>query len=170
MAYVGTNSFQWNYISGPPGSTITNSNILYPGLAIVKSLTPGLYFFRLEVNSATGTFNYTMTVLVIDDPQNLNTITFKNLKWRLADEYGSGIIDIDIITPAQPNLFIAWDQLRSVEIYLQLDSLSQWFRVSSTQSGIMYNYDAARPVIWIARIPRDDAWIGKESSVKIKLL
>ena len=170
MAYVGTNNFQWNFISGPAGSTINNSNILYPGLAIVKGLTSGLYTFRLEVNSPTGMFTYTITVLVIDDPQNLNTITFKKLKWRLADEYGTGIIDVDIVTPAQPNLFIAWDQLRPVQIYLQQDSLSQWFSVSSTQSGIMYNYDAARPHIWIARIPRDDSWVGKESSIKIKLL
>jgi hypothetical protein len=107
MAYVGTNSFQWDFISGPAGSTISNSNLLYPGLAIVKGLTPGLHTFQLEVISATGIFTYTITVLVIDDPQNLNTITFKNLKWRLADEYGSGIIDVDIMTPAQPNLFIS---------------------------------------------------------------
>lgn len=161
-------TFQWTNISGPSGVSMISSTI-FSGTVLVKGLIPGLYFFRLEVSNAVGMSADTVSVLVINDPQNTNTITFKNLKWRLADEYGTGIIDLDILTPGQPNLFIAWDQLRPVEIYLQLDSLSQWFIVSSIQSGIMYNYDAASPHIWIARIPRDDTWVGKESSIRIKL-
>jgi hypothetical protein len=162
-------TYQWTNISGP-GVVSMISSTIFSGTILVKGLIPGLYFFRLEVSNAVGMSADTVSVLVINDPQNTNTITFKNLKWRLADEYGSGIIDLDIITPGQPNLFVAWDQLRPVEIYLQLDSLAQWFLVSSIQSGIMYNYDAASPHIWIARIPREDLWVGKESSVRIKLL
>ena len=82
----------------------------------------------------------------------------------------TGMIDLDIVTPAQPNLFAAWDQLLPVEIYLQLDPSSQLFMVPSVQSGFMYPYDAARPSIWIARIPQDPTWVGKESSIKIKIL
>ena len=97
-------------------------------------------------------------------------LTFKNLKWHLADTYGSGFIDLDIVTPGQPNLFITWDQLRPVEIYLQLDSTFQWFQVPSGQSGSSYIYDAGLPRIWIMRSPVDNSWVGKESNVKIKLL
>jgi len=143
-AYLGGGSacvlpviFQWKIISGPSGVTITNSAI-YTGTVLVKGLIPGLYSFRLEVSNTVGMSADTINVLVIDDPQDLNTITFKNLKWRLADEYGSSIIDLDIITPGQPNLFIAWDQLRPVEIYLQLDPSAQWFIVPSVQLGFTY--------------------------------
>ncbi len=174
--YIGAGStsmlpvgFQWTKISGPNVVTITPSTI-YTGTALVTGIIPGLYSFRVEASNAAGSSADTMDVLVINDPQNPNTITFKNLKWRLADEYGTSIIDLDIITPGQPNLFIASDQLRPLEIYLQLDSASQWFKVPSVQSGFSYVYDAARPHIWIARIPRDDTWVGKKSSIRIKLL
>ncbi len=161
-------SFQWTQVSGPSVVPLIGSG-LYPSIVLAKGLIPGQYSFRVQANNS-NVIADTMSVLVINDPLDPNTITFKNLKWHLADEYGLSIIDLDIITPGQPNFFIAWDQLRPVEIYLQLEPTSQWFIVPSTQSGFMYINDAASPHIWIVRIPRDDSWVGKESSIKVKLL
>jgi len=164
-------AFEWTQISGPSTALITASNAgYYPGSAILaQQLIPGFYSFKLIVNNAGITNVDTVNVWVINNPQDSNTITFKNLKWHLADTYGSGFIDLDIVTPGQPNLFITWDQLRPVEIYLQLDSTFQWFQVPSGQSGSSYIYDAGLPRIWIMRSPVDNLWVGKESNVKIKL-
>jgi len=72
-------TFQWQMISGPSPVTINNSSI-YSMTALVKGLIPGLYSFRLEVSNTVGMSADTINILVIDDPQDLNTITFKNLK------------------------------------------------------------------------------------------
>ena len=166
LASVISGSFNWTSLSGP---SVVNLNF-YGSNALVKNLIPGLYSFRFDVNNALGRSADTINVLVLNNPQDLNTITFNNLKWRLADEYGTGIIDLDIVTPYQPNLFKTWDQLHSTEVYLKIDTTSQWFKVPTEQSGFLYNYDAAKPHIWIARIPPDNTWVGKKSSIKIKLL
>jgi hypothetical protein len=165
-------TFEWTQISGPSIALIIASNAgYYPGSAILaRQLIPGFYSFKLIVNSAGIANADTVNVWVINDPQDSNTITFKNLKWHLADTYGSGFIDLDIVTPGQPNLFITWDQLRPVEIFLELDPTSQWFQLPSGQPGSSYLYDAGLPRIWIMRSPVDSSWVGKESNVKIKLL
>ena len=166
LASVISGSFKWTSLSGP---SVVNPSF-YGSNALAKDLIPGLYSFRFDVNNALGRSTDTIKVLVLNNPQDLNTITFNNLKWRLADEYGSGIIDLDIMTPYQPNLFKTWDQLHPIEIYLKIDTASQWFKVPAVQSGFIFNYDAAKPHIWIARIPQDSTWVGKKSSIKIKLL
>jgi hypothetical protein len=160
-------SFQWTQISGPSVVPLTGSG-LYPSIVLAKGLIPGQYSFRVQANNS-NVIADTMNVLVINDPLDPNTITFKNLKWHLADEYGLSIFDLDIVTSGQPNLFLAWDQLRPVQIYLKLDAISQWFLLPGSQASYSYVYDAASPHIWIVRSPRDDTWIGKESSVKIKI-
>jgi hypothetical protein len=172
--------YQWSQISGPSTSVITNYAFTIspvPNIALVKQLVPGVYSFRLTANNPAGTSVDTVNVLVIDNPSDLNTITFLDLKWILADEYGLGLMDLSLRVPAVPNLFspslagAQWN-LNLIQVYLQIDPpAGSWMTLNATQPGpVYYSYDSALPHIWIMRLPVDNTWVGKKSTVKIKLL
>ena len=172
-------NYAWSQVSGPSAATVINSaflSSLNPNIALVKHLIPGLYSFQLKASNSAGIGSDTVNVLVVNDPQDLNTITFKNLKWILADEYGIGITDLSLRLPSVPNLFfqsaqgMSW-QLVPFEIFLQTDPATQWINLNVSQPiPPYYNYDTAIPNVWIMRIPVDSTWVGKESNVKIKVL
>ena len=162
--------WEWIKIYGQGGGNISADNMLFPGLVVARNLQPGLYTFRFTLKGQGPGSSDTMTVEVIDDPQERNTITFQNLKWRMADEYGIGILDLDVVAPAQPNLFSAWNQMIPSIVYLQPDPLMQWMALPFSDSFSSFVYDFASPHIWIMRTPAASTWVGRESSVKIKLL
>jgi hypothetical protein len=172
--------YQWSQLAGPSAATITNSAFTIsavPNIALVKHLIPGLYSFRLQVNNATGMNADTVNVLVVNDPLDVNTITFLNLEWILADEYGIGLIDLSLRVPATPNLFsqsasgTQWD-LIPIQVYLQTDPPGgTWLTLNVTLPGpVYYSYDSALPHIWLMRLPVDSTWVGKRSCAKIKIL
>lgn len=156
--------YDWTQISGP---SVVDINV-NPGFQLfARQLVQGTYSFQIKNNTIVDTIN----VLVINDQQDPNTITFKNLKWVLADEYGIGFTDLSLRFSPQPCLFIMPGyQLRPLEVYLQLDPASQWFKVPSVQSGAQYGYDSSSNGLWIMRLPVDNLWDGKKSSIKVKLL
>jgi hypothetical protein len=162
-------AFVWTKIDGPAGGSISTANMLHAGMAITTGLTPGLYSFSFSLPGIPGMAD-TMTVQVIDDPADRNTITFKNLKWRLADEYGLGILDLDIVAPAQPNLFSTWDRMIPSVSLLQVDALMPWVVLPATDPFSTFTFDFARPHIWVMRLPNDPGWVSRESSLKIKIL
>ena len=156
--------YNWTQISGP---SVVNTNVNPSAQLFARQLIPGTYSFQIKNNTIVDTIN----VLVINDQQDPNTITFKNLKWVLADEYGIGFTDLSLRLSPQPCLFIMPGyQLRPLEVYLQLDPASQWLKVPSVQSGASFGYDSSSNGIWIMRLPVDNVWAGKKSSIKVKLL
>lgn len=170
-ASVNATVFKWTYLSGPPGSYLTHPDPLYPPIDLVKGLTAGTYFFQLEVSNPGGGKSVdTMKITVLNDPGGQNIITSTNLKWRFVDEYGIGWLDMDIITTLPDNFWLAWDTVRPIEVLLQIDPGGPWIVVPSVQSGITFVYDVAKPNIWVVRVPTDSTWVGKESSLKIRLL
>jgi hypothetical protein len=162
--YHYPNSFTWTMISGP--SVVVISNTSYNAVVLVNNLTVGNYSFRYEeVNGATITVD-TITVTVINDPGEQNTITFKELPWIIHDEYGIGINDLSLRIPAQPHFFFDGNTIKPVLVYLKETSSSPWLLLPLGA----YTYDSSLPHIWIMRLPVDPSWVGKISSVKIKLL
>ena len=162
--YHYPDSYNWKIISGPTGATISNTS--FSAVILVSNLVLGTYSFRYEeVNGTTITAD-TINVTVINDPLDLNTITFNDLHWRIADEYGIGIDVLSLTIPAQPDFFITWDTPRPLLVYLQPDPSSPWLLLPSGS----YFYDAVLPHIWIMRNPVDASWVGKTSSVKIKFM
>ena len=178
--YEPQTTYQWSQISGPSTSVITNFAFTIspvPNIALVKQLIPGVYSVQLKANSLTGTSVDTVNVFVINNPLDPNTITFLNLEWILADEYGLGSLDLSLRVPAVPNLFFQptsgtqWN-LNAIQVSLQTDPPGgNWMILNTTQPGpVYYSYDSALPSIWIMRLPVDNGWFGKRSSVKIKIL
>ncbi len=162
-------AFQWTKISGPAGGAISTANMLHAGMALTANLSPGLHIFSFALPGPLDLAD-TMTVLVLDDPADRNTITFKNLKWRLADEYGIGVLDLDIVAPAQPNLFSAWNQMIPSVVSLQIDAMMPWIPLPFTDPLSTFTYDFASPRVWVMRLPADPGWVGRESSLKVKIL
>lgn len=172
--------YQWSQISGPSPATVINSAFTIspvPNIALVKHLITGLYSFKLIASNAVGTSVDTVNVLVINDPTDPNTITFLDLKWILADEYGMGSMDLSLRVPATPNLFSqsqsgVQSNLNPTQVYLQIDPPGgTWQLLNTTLPGNgNFIYDSALPDIWIMRLPIDNTWVGKKSSVRIKIL
>jgi len=163
--------FHWSMIAGPSGAVLKISDLSNPGLLLVKGLIVGNYSFRFAVDYEMATYSDTVNVLVVHSLQEPNTITFLNLKWRLADEYGTGSVGLDFTAPPQPNLFMTWDSIRPLDLFIQIDPGDPWHKLPYIiGSNDYYGYDAAKPHIWVFRQPIDESWVGKESSLKIKLL
>jgi hypothetical protein len=162
--YHYPDSYNWKIISGPAGATISNTS--FSAVILVNNLTVGSYSFRYEEVNGTSITADTINVTVINDPLDLNTITFKDLHWRIADEYGIGTDVLSLTIPAQPDFFITWDTPRPLLVYLQPEPSSPWLLLPSGS----YVYDSVLPHIWIMRNPVDASWVAKTSSVKIKFL
>ena len=159
-------NYQWSMISGP--STVSLTNYFNNKLVLAKDLIPGNYQFQVEVNIAGTITKDTMELSVINDPAELNTITYKKLKW---DYFLSVLL---IMSPAQPNLFFGPDivdtQIPSIE-YLQVDNSSPWLAIPATTSGILFSsINDSNIRAGVARHPADSTWLGKESNFKIKIL
>jgi hypothetical protein len=154
------------FISGPGNYTIKG--------AWVKNLAPGVYFFRRYwINCTTPAEIIKVTVL--DDPNEHNTIIYKNLIW----EYNCAW------TPNNtncPHLFLSrpmWPGLNNypIEVQFQMDSLNngQWFSVPSNTDGYnfwlnceftlnncLYNF-----IVKVS--PEISSWDSKKANLKIKI-
>lgn len=150
------NTAQWEKISGPSQFLFEDTHVAIP---LVKNLVPGSYTFRLNTGDPYTTLRIIVTV--ISDPQEKNTLTYNKLRWAIGDIYGTGTNSLHLLKPD-------WLEKRPVEVYLNLNSASNWFKVPSVQNGVNYNFDGDSYRLWVLRIPEDPSLAGKESSIKIK--
>ena len=155
------------FMSGPGNYTINGG--------WVKDLVPGVYFFRRYwINCITPAEIIKVTVL--NDPNEVNTITYKNLVWEYncayANNYNPGCQHLFLSRPAWPNYANP-----PIEVHLQMDSVNngQWFSVPSNTDG--YNFwlncgftpNNCLHSFFVTGGPANSSWDGKNANLKIKI-
>jgi hypothetical protein len=157
---------QWTKIAGPSQGILINSTA---SMLLAKNLVPGTYSFRLQTGRGGLMAADTMNLQVVDDPQEHNTITYKNIEWFVSDIYGLGLQSISLLKPDWN-----FDVNYPVDVYLQMDPNSQWFILPASLAGIMYSFDCIPGNclyrLWIMPNPEDWSWVGRKSSIKVKIL
>jgi len=171
-------TYVWTKISGPSQFLLSPATLqqtlqlpgYVPTTAIAKNLIPGTYLFRLQVTNSSGASDAdTVQVIVVDDPLNPNTVTFRDLVWEQGDVYGLAEVDIFLTTSIRPDLFYGINAYRPVQVYLNLDSSASWILVPHGGNNI-YTYDEVPLLLWIICYPNNPLLVGRKSSLKIKFL
>ena len=148
----------WHQISGPSQVLIDD---IHTSIPWVQNLIPGTYTFRLETGNPATVL--TITVTVINDALEKNTVTYHKLRWVSGNVYNTRINYVHIFKPD-------WLENRPIEVYLNVNSASNWFMVPSITDMVDYKVQGDSYRLWIVRTPYDQSWIGKESGIKIKFL
>lgn len=158
----------WKKIGGPDSYQIEYQ---FESSNIIRKLVPGKYvFLRIPVTNA-GPSDSVM-LEVVDDPNELNTVEYKNLSWNY---YGVTSAWSDSIVLIKPWW---WDNsnARKTEVYLQVSDLNgnNWFSVPSTQSGVSFSlncYDnCLRGLAVAAPLAQRNKLEGKKTNLKVKIL
>jgi len=142
----------------------------------VKHLTSGIYYFRRNWYDCIRTAEI-IKVTVLDNPNERNTITYKNLVWEISEVWdfdsNSGSQHLFLLKPAWPgNLNPA------LKVDLQMDFFNngEWFEVPSDQAGYEFRLDCRGwnnmcLTFFIVRpIPENSSWDRKKANLKIKIL
>ncbi|HEY6503929.1 MAG TPA: PKD domain-containing protein [Chitinophagaceae bacterium] len=157
---------QWTKISGPATFVITQPQA---PATLIKNLVAGMYQFRLEINTSSGLIADTMTLTVLNDPSDPNTITYRDLSWTIGDPYGNGINSLLLAKPDWFDLSTS----HSITAYLQLDAGGPWITMPFGSAGFTYQqacYVTCLYRMWLVPTPQDMTWVGRKSSIKIKIL
>jgi K319-like protein len=169
-------SFAWTMISGPssvdPVKASLQETFQMPGYvpttAIAKHLVPGNYLFRLQITKATGISADTVAINVVNDPLNVNTITYDDLVWQQGDVYGMGESLTSLTTSIRPDIWHSLTSTVPIQVALKLQTSSSWLPVQLNSGS--YSYDLWPVVLWILDNSNNSLLIGTRASIKIKIL
>lgn len=162
-------AYHWIKIAGPASGSIKYS---YGSSTVVNDLVPGTYSFLKVPYSFTGPAD-TVDVIVIDDPNDPNTITYKNLYWEYSHVFNNDTISLSLWKPHWRDY-----SSRTIEVYLQMSFVNngQWFKLPSTQGGIEYRTECVQfpNCLWgllIRPTPEDlNLLNNKPCNLKLKVL
>jgi PKD domain len=162
-------SYQWIKIAGPASGTVKYQNV---PRTLVEGLVPGTYSFLKIPYSFTGPAD-TVDVIVIDDPNDPNTITYKNLYWEYSHVTNNDSVSLSLWKP----FWRDYSNL-TIEVSIQMSFVNngQWFKLPSSQGGINYRVDCSPypNCLWgllIRPIPEDlNLLNNKPCNLKLKIL
>jgi hypothetical protein len=161
-------AYQWIKIAGPASGTVKHQNT---PRTLVEGLVPGTYTFLKIPYPYPGPAD-TIDVIVIDDPNDRNTITYKNLHW----EYSTVNNNTQSLILWKP--FWLHNSSLTVEVSIQMSFVNngQWFKMPSSQNGINYQVDCSPypNCLWgllIRPTPEDlNLLDNKPCNLKLKIL
>jgi chitodextrinase len=162
-------SYQWIKIAGPASGTVKYQNV---PRTLIEGLVPGTYTFLKVPYSFTGPAD-TIDVIVIDDPNDPNTITYKNLFWEYSHVTNNDTVSLSLWKP-----FWQHNSNLTIEVSIQMSFVNngQWFKLPSTQDGINYRVDCSPypNCLWgllIRPTPEDlNLLNNKPCNLKLKIL
>ena len=163
--------YTWTQVSGP-GSMLLHPFITRTGYQtttmIATKMQPGNYVFKVEVRTASGASSDEVSIQVLDNPQDPNTVTFKGLVWETGDIYGIALKDVYLNSTVRHDIFTPTYDYKPVKVYLDLKSNGNW-QLLQDRTSAHYSYDAAPELLWIYSLPADFSLVGTRSAMKIKL-
>ena len=105
--------------------------------------------------------------MVVDDPQNRNTVIYHNLVWVEGDVYGLGKLTTFIASPLRPDRFDGAGVYRGMEIFLKPNPPAAW-RIIPFGSNSPYSWYAAPYTVSIMTNPTNPLLVGTTSDMRIR--